>query len=133
MKILYSTGKPPNNLYNRCREAFGSMVEWDKGVIFTYGDTIYSKFSLTEDLKVHEETHVKQQTDIGRDIWWDRYFLEKDFRMSQEIEAYKNQIVYMKKHYNRHTRKATQKHIYLSMSKLYGFDITEKEAEKLLK
>lgn len=131
MKI--STGKPPNNLVNRCREAFGNAVDFDKGVVFTYGDTVYCKLPLSEDLKVHEGIHITQQANYGVEDWWNRYLGDKPFRLAQEIEAYKNQLDFARKNYNRKMRKHLEKHIYYSMATLYGFDITEKEAEKLLK
>jgi len=61
-------------------------------VIFTYGDTIYNPIGgkITEDLMVHEQTHEKQQGDDPAG-WWDKYLVDADFRLSQEVEAYRNQ------------------------------------------
>ncbi len=129
-EIFYSTGKPPNNLYNRCREKFG--VDWDQGVIFTYGNTIYCKYPITEDLKVHESTHVKQQAAMGAETWWSKYFENPEFRLSQEVEAYRNQYNYIKENYNRHHRKFLYKHIISSMVNMYGDMVTEDEAKKLI-
>ena len=130
MKIYYSTGKPPNNLYNRAKEKFGCL--WDDGVIFTYGDTVYSKNPISEDLKIHEATHVRQQELMGKDIWWERYFDDKEFRLSQEVDAYTNQWQYIKENCNRSDRKMLYKHIINSMVNGYGGMITRSQAEKLI-
>lgn len=41
----------------------------------------------------HEMTHVKQQksSQIYAIWWWIKYLTIKEFRLSQEIEAYRNQ------------------------------------------
>jgi hypothetical protein len=65
----------------------------NKNTVFTYGDTLYApnvNFKLPPDLLAHEQTHTIQQ---GADPagWWDKYLKDKDFRLQQEIEAYRNQ------------------------------------------
>lgn len=84
MKILIE--KPPN--YNRIKTFFVLK----RGTIFTYGDTIYNPDggTIDEPLMVHEEAHSRQQGDKPRD-WWNRYFVDSDFRASQEVEAYQMQ------------------------------------------
>jgi hypothetical protein len=131
MEIKYSTGKPP--VYQRCREVFG--VDWNKQkLVITYGDTIYCKnVPVSDDLVVHESTHIKQQLAMGKEIWWEKYFVDKDFRLSQEKEAYLNQWNYIKDNYNRKARKHLQEHIIQSMVSIYGDMITQKEAEKLIR
>lgn len=128
MTIIYSHEKPP--IYERCVKEFG--VDWDKGVIFTYGNTVYSKHELPEDLKAHEATHVKQQTEMGKDVWWDRYFADPKFRLEQEVEAYRNQMKYADENYNRITRRVIYKHVIKSMITMYGGMCTEDEAVKLM-
>ena len=63
------------------------------GSIFTYGDTIHCLFDLEDDLIVHEQTHVHQQGTIP-ELWWQRYFSDKNFLISQEAEAYHNQYIF---------------------------------------
>lgn len=62
---------------------------------FTYGDTLYSptKTVPPDDLIRHEETHAEQQNHNDGDAkkWWDRYFVDEDFRVHQEAEAYAEQ------------------------------------------
>lgn len=80
---------PPEGIYEKAKELWG--VDFDKGTVFTYGDTIHAKSKMSEDLLRHELTHVKQQTEMGKEIWWDRYFTDKEFRTAQELEAYRAQ------------------------------------------
>ena len=126
--ITYSHEKPP--IYERCVQKFG--VDWDKGVIFTYGDTVYSKNELDEDLKAHEATHVRQQTEMGKDVWWDKYFADPKFRLSQEVEAYRNQLKYADENYNRQARRAVYKHIIVSLTTMYDGMCTQSEAVEFM-
>lgn len=89
--IKYSKEIP--DIYYVCKDKFG--VNWDDNIIFTYGDTIYCKTDIPEDLKVHEATHIRQQKS-GAKEWWDRYLNDNAFRLDQEVEAYKNQYNYLK-------------------------------------
>lgn len=89
MKIVYA--KPPN--YERVANAFN--LEDHPGVIFTYGNKIYvpagDKLKIDKPLMRHEETHARQQRDIGIEEWWDKFITEPEFRLSQELEAYREQ------------------------------------------
>ena len=66
--IEYKTSNIPPPVYERAKELWG--VDFDKGTVFTYGDTVHSKSPLSADLLAHELVHVRQQTLIGRDEWW---------------------------------------------------------------
>lgn len=93
MKI--SKQQPPN--YEKILSFFDVG---DKNVVFAYGDTIYSPNGgdIAEHLIVHESVHSKQQgTDpVG---WWDRYLIDPEFRIEQEVQAYASQYVYVKRLY----------------------------------
>jgi len=89
MKIVHTP--PPN--YKDSRKHF-PKADFEKGVLFTYGDTCYCK-SITPDLVVHEEVHTRQQ--INPKKWWKRYFKDEKFRFSQELEAYQAQWEWIKK------------------------------------
>ena len=82
---------PPN--YEEIRQHFPN-ADFDKGILFTYGDTCYCK-NIRPDLVIHESTHAKQQTNPKE--WWNRYFEDVHFRLSQEVEAYRNQWNWIKK------------------------------------
>jgi len=87
--------KPP--IWDKLKEVFPNADE-DK-VAVTYGDKIYCKDDMTEDLLAHELVHVKQQTEMGRDIWWDRYLNDPQFVYEMELEAYRKQLQVLKKKY----------------------------------
>ena len=84
MKIVI--GNPPN--IKKIKKYFNVP----KNAVFTYGDTIYNpnKAIIDEHLEKHEEVHTKQH---GNDPsgWWERYFQDKEFRLSQEAAAYRVQ------------------------------------------
>lgn len=100
--------------------------------IFTYGDTIYSLNDLSFGLIAHEITHVFQQTEMGAEKWWDKYFKDKDFRLSQEVEAYRRQYQVYK------NNNEVTAYDYLNQmardlsSKMYGEIISFEEAKKLI-
>ena len=127
MKILYEY--PPN--IDKIREVF----PLHKGVIFTYGDTIYNpdKGKITSELIKHEETHEKQQGN-NIDEWWNKYLNDKKFRLEQEIEAYRNQYKYILENYNRQMRKLLLKDIAKHLSSaMYGYLISEEDATEIIK
>ena len=72
MKLSHN--KP--EIYEKCKQIFG--VDWDRGVVITYGDTVYSKNDISEHTIVHEETHIKQQKEMGPEKWWEKYFIDKE-------------------------------------------------------
>jgi hypothetical protein len=128
MEIKYSKEKPP--VYEQCAKQFN--VNWDMGIIITYGDVIHCKVPIQEDMLVHEATHVKQQLAMGKEKWWKKYFKDEKFRLSQEVEAYRNQLDFITQTYSRKYRKFLKKHIVNCMVNLYGGMCTEEEAIKLL-
>lgn len=89
MKIVYTY--PPN--YEDIAQAFN--ITNNKGVIFTYGDTLYvpggQRISIDKPLMKHEETHARQQKAMGVETWWGRFLADPEFRLSQELEAYREQ------------------------------------------
>jgi len=128
-EIKISADKPP--VYDRVKDAFGA--DWDDGLIITYGDTIHVKggVGLTKDLIAHEAVHVGQQTLYpgGVDAWWDRYLVDKDFRLSQEQEAYGVQLVVIRDEVNnKRKRLARIATIVHSLYTFYGDMMTKDEA-----
>lgn len=116
-------------IFEECQKRFG--VSWDE-VVITYGDTVYSKYPISDDLKVHEAVHIDQQLAMGVEEWWGKYFEDSAFRLSQEIPAYKAQLEYIKEHYARPERRRLEKHIYKSMATVYGDMCTKEEAKNFL-
>jgi hypothetical protein len=118
-------------IYERLNKVFG--VNWDDGIIITYGDTIYCKYPLTPEKIAHETIHTIQQQDPV--AWWDKYIEDVDFRISQELEAYKAECEFIKKGNKSRNEKyqlIRQNAIDLS-SFIYGNIISFSEAYKLLK
>lgn len=66
--------------------------------VFTYGDVIYNPNGgkIDQTLMKHEETHSKQQGNDPKG-WWKRYLADVDFRLEQEVEAYRVQYQEAKK------------------------------------
>ena len=80
-----SNQKPPN--YEEILKHFDVK---DAPVVFTHGDTIWNVpegYVVPGHLEMHEMTHSKQQGD-DPEVWWSKYFTDKEFRLEQELEAY---------------------------------------------
>jgi hypothetical protein len=90
VNIEFSKLPPP--CYEECRKKFG--VDFETGIAFTYGNTIHCKKELTRDMLVHEFKHIEQQGKIGAEDWWYMYLEDPAFRLTQEIEAYREQYKY---------------------------------------
>jgi hypothetical protein len=128
MKI--STEKPP--IYDKLAAKF--PIDWDNGVIITYGDTVYCKSgTLSPDLEVHEAVHIEQQKNVGPDEWVDQFLNDRNFRMKQEVEAYRAQSEFIFKNIqNVYRRIELLDHLRRSLVKYYDLGITYQEASKLL-
>jgi len=90
MRLNLVKAYPPN--YDQICEAIDG-VKGNEGIVFTYGDTVYSPsgIALAEHVRRHEAVHVEQQTKMGKDEWWAEYLKNPQFRLEQELEAYKVQ------------------------------------------
>lgn len=122
---------PPN--YAEINAAFNPPPN----AVFAYGDTIYSPSSdtLSSDLVAHEKTHFVQQAAIGGpEAWWRRYIDEPQFRLEQEIEAYRVQYAYASAvGLARPQRRALLAHICKSLaSGMYGRLVTKEQARALV-
>lgn len=110
---------PPN--IDKIKEAFPTR----KNTVYTYGGAIFApgmKDKITRDLAEHERVHIAQQ---GQDPegWWDKYIADPDFRLSQELEAYRIQYRYYKSAVGGNKPKCFNFHKYLASdlsSPMYG-------------
>lgn len=105
------------------------------GVIFAYGDILYNPDGeeIKDHLLIHEETHMRQQ---GNDpeSWWDRYIEDGAFRLSQEVEAYKNQYKFFRRNSTRSKTSDLLNRIASDLSSpLYGNIIEFKEAKEAIR
>ena len=71
---------------------FGITEKRLNDIIFTYGDTFYSRLPLSYGLVAHEITHTFRQLEIGKKEWWKKYISDDQFRLDEEIKAYRQQL-----------------------------------------
>lgn len=107
-----------------------------RGTVVAYGDTIYAPHlqgSLPPHLIVHEETHFAQQRAAGGpEAWWRRYIDDPQFRLEQELEAYRAQWVAISV-LPRAKRRELLAHICKSLaSRMYGGLVTKDQARALV-
>lgn len=122
---------PPN--YEEICAAF-PIVRDRSSVVFTYGETLYAPGnktgSIPHDLRVHEETHVRQQAEIGVEEWWKRYMADPQFRLDQEVDAYHNQYMAMSKpDRDKHIRRIAGD----LCGPMYGNLVSLEEAKRLIR
>lgn len=105
----------------------------DKRVIIAYGDSIYTDGVVNYLKVIHENTHLKQQKELDKDKWWDKYIADPEFRLSQEVEAYSNEAKAAKETIkDRNTRYLYIRQIILDISsEMYGNIISYEKAKKL--
>lgn len=119
---------PPN--YDKIKDVFA--VDESAQVVFCYGETVYNPYRLPlrDDLIHHEAVHAKQQ-DEQIDEWWQKYIDDPLFRVSQELEAYGQQVKFIRQRQGelRAIRAAVSFSKYLA-SPVYGSAITSPEALK---
>ncbi len=129
MKI--STEKPPN--WPDIEAKFHINFQ-QSGVLISYGDTVHvASGGISPDIRIHEQTHLDQQAKMGVEEWWRKYIADKHFRVEQEIEAYRNQVAYIKRYVsNRKKRELYITGIWKNMSEMYGDMISYQKAQEIL-
>lgn len=126
------------------------------GILYTYGDSIYSPSGeqIPEWLLRHEEVHSQRQYDLGKkvageefakgsdedyyklgaEIWWDTYITDEKFRLEEELAAHRVEYQTFKEMHNRHE---TRGHLIMMAERLssdmYGNCTTKKKAKELIK
>ena len=112
-----------------------TFAEIFPGVVFTYGNIIYNPFNveIQSDLMVHEQVHMNQQGEFPEE-WWNRYCRDIDFRLRQEVEAYGEQYLFIKKHVGTKRMKSVLFKMADALSSaLYGKIIDFQKAEQLIR
>ena len=106
-----------------------------KETIFVYKDTIYTDEEMPYDIVHHELEHLRSQKEQGADLWINRYLEEPEFRLQEELRAYRYQL-------KKVLETTNDKGEYLNIltecitnlsSPLYGNIVSYREAERLLK
>jgi hypothetical protein len=128
-KTMKISNVPPP-VYDLCVKKFG--VDFNQGFVFTYGDTVHTKFPLPSDLIVHESVHIKQQGTKPEE-WWDKYLADRDFRLSQEVEAYSAQYQFFARGTDRNLAYRFLLKIAGDLSVHYDLGISKSEAALLIK
>lgn len=124
--------KPPKHIWDKVHEVFEVN---DSETIYTYGNVIYNPAELTlpEEIIEHERVHMGQQKSMGGpDAWWELYFVDKNFRYDQEVDAYGKQLaVFYTKNADRNAR-FRHNHMLASFlaSPLYKTDIGTFKAQR---
>lgn len=129
-QVLYEF--PPN--YEQIIAAIPAVAK-NKAIVFVYAPHIYSPagIELRPDLLAHEEVHVTRQGDDPQ-AWWDKYLVDKDFRLQEELVAYQVQYQYMVEHYDRPKRRSILTSIAKDLSgPMYGGIINKQQAIRLIK
>lgn len=130
MTLKIVVGKPP--VWDKVLARIGKPLPT---ACFTYGDTIYSLVDqqLDPGMMAHEEVHAEQQKKMGVDVWWDLYTTNKDFRLVQEVAAYRRQFVVYRMALPRKVWRQLLRTLskYLSGS-MYGHLVSRTEAEQLI-
>lgn len=87
MKIVVA--RPPN--FDEIAAVFPMALR--RGVVFTYGQTIYnpSAVEIPRYIVAHEEVHAERQGTDPEEIrtWWSRYLTDADFRVDEETRAHR--------------------------------------------
>ncbi len=68
----------------------------ERTTIFPFGLKIYNPSGelIPQDVMIHEAIHIRQQGKNPKE-WWNRYILDKSFRLSQELEANREQYKFI--------------------------------------
>lgn len=89
--MILSTEKP--SCWDRLSKVFS--LDWNSGMIVTYGGVIYCKDPIAPDFLAHELVHVKQQRGHDPEEYLERYINDPEFRKESEISAYRVQSVFL--------------------------------------
>lgn len=113
-------------LLSRYKEVFDT----NEHTIFAYDKVIYCDHELPEHLQVHERRHLMRQQKIGVDEWVEKYLTDIQFRLNEEVIAYKEQLESVKNRDARHRLRI--KCANDLASPLYGNIVTLQKAMELL-
>jgi hypothetical protein len=122
-------GFPPN--IQEIKKKFPITVN----TVYAYGSVLYNPSGqpILDDCMAHEETHQRQQQSIGIDEWWNLYLNNEGFRLTQEVEAYREQYRFISANFSRDVRRSALQKLAKDLSSpLYGDIIKKRDAEELI-
>lgn len=114
-------------LMARYKEAAFAITKY---TIFAYNGDIYTDYSLPPWQLVHENRHLKQQEEIGLDLWVEQYLTDASFRLKMELDAFRTELASIKDRNKRFEIRMDAS--YTLSSDLYGRLVTRSEALRLL-
>ncbi len=129
--ITIKAGRPPN--WEAIARAIPASTKL--GTLFTYGNVIYVTDGkpVPRSIIAHETIHVRQQEIMGRDEWWERYLVDREFRFGCELEAHRVELaVALTEGGRRHRRKVAGGIARRLSGPLYGHVCTLRGAKALL-
>lgn len=132
MKIV--NGKPPN--YNEIVSVLPAAS--GKGIIFTYGETIFAPGlgAVSQPLMIHESVHSERQgpTEASIKAWWRNYLKSIEFRFHEELMAHQAEYKECRRLYKDRNQLARLSHQIAARlaSELYGGIISYPEAIKAI-
>lgn len=135
MSVEIVTSRPP--IYETII-AFGLRFN-PNSVLFAYEGKIWNPGGqeVSEDLKVHEGTHLAQHLAYpgGSEKWWGRYLTDPYFRLEQEAEAYATQYAYICTYVKDCNRRSLILHDLASYlaGPMYGNTVSRTAAVKMIK
>lgn len=134
MNAKFSNQEPP--CYPKLREKFGGLAWEDTDDVVTYAGTIYCRrLPLAPDVMVHELVHVRQQREYAGHAaaYLDRYCDDPQFRLDQELEAYRAQLAFIYEEVlDRNMRERAKWKLAKDLASMYALELTPHDASKLL-
>lgn len=104
--------------------------------LFAFGNTLYNPhgIEIPEDVWQHEYVHKQQQRDFSiSELWWTRYMLDRDFRFTQEAEAFGAQYQFVKRNMPKAAKEALFDFADQLSGPLYQLGITHQEAQEAIR
>jgi len=133
VKINVINTKP--RIYEELHEKFG--VEWEEDVVITYFPNIHCRSNVWNfpEKIAHEAVHLKQQEEMGAEIWWYKFINEPGFRLEQEAQAHKKEADFIRKNIKDRNLRAQIIHEIASnlSSSMYGNVVDHQTAMRLIK
>jgi len=86
---------PPN--FERIQKAFRSYTFDNSQMIYAYWPDIYNPdgVHIPKDTMAHELVHLERQEN-NPEAWWDKYLTNANFRLEEELAAYREQYRFAK-------------------------------------
>jgi len=122
MQVKIINDYPPQ--WEKIKAAFPGAVA-SRSVLITIGNVIYNPFNveMRDDLIEHEKVHMRQQDqyNLNPDQWIEEYLNNPKFRLSVEIEAYREHLKFLHRKIVGKTFKKAIKHYARALSStVYG-------------